>query len=216
MIPPEKIKLNLKKALSGKIPGKDSHLKMIPPERQLEVKPEQKSLVKESSVLIILYPANEEIHCILIKRPATMKNHAGQIAFPGGVIEKSDANPLTAAIREANEEVGINPDSIEIIGQLSSLYISVSLFQIAPFIGWCNSIPKLKQNYSEVDKIIHFPLSKLLKEGKISQVKIKTSTGILEVPCYNYKDEIIWGATAMILTELIDIIKSFYIREELH
>ncbi|MBN1819264.1 MAG: CoA pyrophosphatase [Prolixibacteraceae bacterium] len=212
----ENIIQKLKLAITGKLPGKISHVKMLPPGRQLEILPEDKSFLKKSSVLIILYPDKTAINCILIKRPANMKNHAGQIAFPGGEIDKSDKNAFEAALREANEEVGIDPGSIEIIGQLSEFYVHISSFLIFPYIGWCNKTPDLSPNRNEVDKIIDFPLSNYISDNKASCCNIQTVTGNLNVPCYKYKGEIIWGATAMILTELLDLLRLNSFKEELH
>lgn len=136
-----------------------------------------------------------------------MKFHAGQIAFPGGMIEESDQSLIDTALREAHEEVGIAIQSVEVIGQLSRLYVSVSNFSILPFIGWCEAKPILKQNFHEVDKIILFPVSEFLPGKGVSIVSMETFTGKTDVPCFLYQEEIIWGATAMILSELLDVLK---------
>jgi 8-oxo-dGTP pyrophosphatase MutT (NUDIX family) len=145
-----------------------------------------------------------------------MKFHPGQIAFPGGKVDQNDSSALAAALREANEEVGINPTSVEIIGKLSGLYVSVSNFHIAPFVGWYKTKPNFIQNIHEVDRIINFPLLKFINLTKNTNTDINTYTGKLNVPCFFFKEEIIWGATAMILTELFDVIKQLPAIQELH
>ena len=197
----------LKKNLALPLPGKKSHQKMLAPGRELRDVPDNGEVVKKSSVLIILYPDNGKLFCILIKRPSTMKFHAAQIALPGGMIENHDTGPLQAALREAREEVGIDPLLVEIIGELTMLYISVSGFSITPFVGWCKSDPQLNHNPYEVDKVVRFPLSDFMEENNLHYFEAETSAGRLNVPCFFYQGEAIWGATAMILSELLDILR---------
>jgi 8-oxo-dGTP pyrophosphatase MutT (NUDIX family) len=112
------------------------------------------------------------------------------------------------ALREAREEVGINPSSVEILGKLSDLYVEVSKFSIQPFLAWADRKPDFAVNFSEVEELILLPLDDIMKEESISETELQTVTGPLKVKFYSYKGEIIWGATAMILSELIEILKS--------
>ena len=203
-------------ALKGDLPGKKSHSKMVPPHRELDVQPEQLQKVKKSSVLILLYPYEGKLCCCLIKRPKTMKHHPGQIAFPGGKVDKTDPNELATALREANEEVGLKSDEIKVVGDLSNLYVSVSNFLIHPYIAWSETKPDFIMNPAEVELIIDFPILDCLYQAKFDTTQLKTPTGILEVPCIFYNGETIWGATAMILSELLDVIRNFWVQEELH
>ena len=132
---------NIKKALSQSLPGSTSHRRMLPVNRELVAGSDDQSRLKHSSVLLLLYPENNELHVCLIKRPAHMKHHAGQIALPGGRIEKGET-ALETALRETNEEIGILSTEIEILGTLSELYVQVSRFQIHPFVGWLSKKPK--------------------------------------------------------------------------
>lgn len=188
--------------LSGKFTGSDSHRKMLPPERELSM-PSNTGKVKNSSVMLLLYPEKNELFACLIKRPAHMKHHAGQIALPGGKIEESET-ALQSALRETYEEIGIPPEKITVLGQLSELYVSVSGFLIYPFVGWANEKPDFKLNKNEVGKILLFPLLK--HRNIVEKFNIETSTGWLTVPGIPFEDEIIWGATAMIITEFYDLI----------
>jgi hypothetical protein len=110
-------------------------------------------------------------------------------------------------MRETQEEIGITSDQIEILGSLSEIYVQVSGFQIHPFVGWINEKPAFNINKNEVEKTISFPL-RLLK-NIIEETEIETFTGILKVPCIKFENEIIWGATAMILSEFYDTLQQF-------
>ncbi len=193
----------IKKTLSGELPGSTSHKKVLPKNRILEVPSEQTGKVKHSSVLLLLFIENNELIACLIKRPAHMKHHAGQIALPGGRIEKGET-ALETALRETWEEIGIPENEIEVLGELSVLYVEVSRFLIHPFVGWLKQKPNFKINFNEVEKVILFPLKNFTTE--FDEVELDTVKGRISVPCIRYNDEIIWGATAMILAELKDIL----------
>lgn len=195
--------LEIKKALSQKLPGASSHQKMLPRNRTLEICETELLKVKNSSVLLLVFSENKELNVLLIKRPQHMKHHAGQIALPGGRIEKGET-ALETAKRETWEEIGVTPEQYEVLGSLSQLYVQVSRFQIHPFVAWMNTKPELKINPYEVEKTISFPL-KLIKET-FSEVEIKTVSGPLPVPCFYCGEEIIWGATSMILSEFADVL----------
>ncbi len=197
---------NIKKALSQALPGQVSHRKMLPLNRELSAQPDELLLIKHSSVLLLLFMENNEINACLIKRPAHMKHHAGQIGLPGGRIEKGET-AIETAMRETQEEIGITSDQIEILGSLSEIYVQVSGFQIHPFVGWINEKPAFNINKNEVEKTISFPL-RLLK-NIIEETEIETFTGQLKVPCFKFENEIIWGATAMILSEFYDTLQQF-------
>ena len=193
---------NIKKALLGNLPGATSHKKMLPPTRVLKAAPQEKIHAKQSSVLLLLYIGTDGLTACLIKRPLHMKHHAGQIALPGGRIEKGET-ALETALRETFEEIGIEPEEIEILGSLTEFYVEVSQFQIHPFVGWLQNKPQFILNRNEVEKIILFPLTRF--KTPFDNVEMKTVSGKLNVPCIKFGGEIIWGATAMILSEFYDI-----------
>jgi 8-oxo-dGTP pyrophosphatase MutT (NUDIX family) len=201
------LQLYLKETLRGKLPGTEAHCKMLPPGRRLKNHEGEISTMKPSSVLLLLFPEGNQIFTCLIKRPSTMTHHPGQISFPGGKVEKEDFSAEMAALREAREEVGIDPSTIEIIGKLSDLYVEVSKFSIQPFLAWANQKPEFTVNAGEVDDLILFPLSDFVANETILETELDTFTGPLRVKYYPFNGEIIWGATAMILSELIEILK---------
>lgn len=134
-----------------------------------------------------------------------MKNHAGQIAFPGGRFEPADKDLEETALREAVEEIGIDPANIEILGELSPLYVVVSNFSIHAFVGWSNSVPAFQINHSEVGDLFTISVDTLINQSALISREVSTSLGISEFPGYFVDEIFIWGATAMILTEFIEI-----------
>lgn len=194
----------IKKALQITLPGEVSHKKMLPPERRLTATPEKKRKLKNSSVLLALFVEKGELFACLIKRPEHMKHHAGQIALPGGRIEKGES-AVDTALRETHEEIGIKAEQIEILGTLSELYVEVSQFLIQPIVGWLAEKPNFRINKNEVEKMFLFPL--LNYKNQFENTNIKTAVGTLNVPCIKFEGEIIWGATAMILSEFYDVLE---------
>jgi len=136
-----------------------------------------------------------------------MRNHPGQISFPGGKVEKEDVSAELTALREAREEVGLDHSGIEILGKLSDLYVEVSRFSIQPFLAWADQKPEFVVDFGEVEELILFPISDFVSNEIISETELETVTGPLRVKYYPFNGEFIWGATAMILSELIEILK---------
>jgi 8-oxo-dGTP pyrophosphatase MutT (NUDIX family) len=180
---------------------------MLPPGRSLVSPDKIPEDLKNSSVLILLFPENEEIYCCLLKRQSHLRYHAGQIGFPGGRIEKEDHSLRHTAIRESREEIGTDLSIENIIGSLSELYVSVSGFLISPFVAWISRRPLLEIDQQEVEKLLFLPVLSFLRNRKVIQMKVETQTGSLMVPAYALGGEIIWGATAMILAEFFDLLE---------
>jgi 8-oxo-dGTP pyrophosphatase MutT (NUDIX family) len=134
-----------------------------------------------------------------------MKNHAGQIAFPGGKREAEDADLVQTALREAEEEIGIIRGEVEILGKLSTVYVQISEFLITPVVGWMNSIPEIVVDSSEVDEVIFISLADIANQGNRCEREMDTRTGRIHVPGYEINGYFIWGATAMMLSELVDL-----------
>jgi len=191
------------------LPGQTSHLKMLPAERRRSLRPVFGSLEpKQSSVLILLFPLDDFLGTILIKRTEDNSVHSGQISFPGGRRDESDTSHTHTALREAEEETGVRPEKIRIIGELSPLYVSPSNFMIHPVIGYTEERPDLLPNPTEVKYIIELQLKNLETFRIMTELEVR-GYKLTEVPCYSVNGQIVWGATAMILQELLDIFKSF-------
>ena len=197
----------LKESLRGELPGLMAHSKMLPPGRRLKSYDHELSSVKLSSVLLLLYPDEDQLFLCMMKRPFTMKYHPGQISFPGGKVAEGDISAEMTALREAQEEVGIDPSSIEILGKLSDLFVEVSGFSIQPFLAWTNKKPDFMINSGEVEALLLLPLNDFVFNENVCETELETVTGFLRIKYYPFNNEIIWGATAMILSELIEILK---------
>ncbi len=188
------------------LPGVSSHLKLAPQYRIKSMINADKSNAKESAVLLLLYPVNGDVFMPFIKRPVDDSYHSGQIAFPGGKYEEKDIDHHQTALREAFEEVGVLQNKVEVLNDLSPLFIPLSNFMVLPVIGASSEEPEFIRNPSEVDEIFNVSIKELLNI-EIQNTKLKVRGNIIEVPAYNFNGKIIWGATAMILSEFIDILK---------
>jgi len=201
------MKARLKEALKRELPGEKAHRLLLPPGRELYPTGD-KSTILQSSVLMLLFPDHGKINTCLIRRPATMRNHSGQIAFPGGRFEPADKDLMQTALRESYEEIGTDANKIEIIGALTPLYVQVSNFTINPFLGWTETMPDFKIDNHEVEDLIIIPVEKLLHHAAFQVQKVTTIHGIFEVPGFYAGTSFIWGATAMVISEFNEIYKS--------
>lgn len=161
-----------------------------------------------SSVLILLYPSSENIRFVLMLRPDYDGVHSGQISLPGGKYEDSDESLIYTALREAAEEVGIDPSRVQILGQLTELYIPPSNFIVTPVVGYLTSHPVFIADPMEVAKIIEVTLSEFLDDENVQNAEMKLRNGIkMSVPAFLIGGNVIWGATAMILSEFREILQ---------
>ena len=158
---------------------------------------------RKAAVLALFYPNKKNETCFLLTQRASYKGtHSAQISFPGGKIEKNDKNLQHTALREANEEVGIKVASVHIIRELTDVYIPPSNFLATPFLGFVNKKPKLIKNH-EVNETIDVLVSDLLDEKNLTWINMNTSyMDNIDVPCFKLNDYIVWGATAMMLSEI--------------
>lgn len=166
---------------------------------------EKLASMKKAAVLLALFKKNNEWYFPLIKRPMHERNHPGQIALPGGAKEDDEKLNYTA-IREAFEEVGIKTESVEIIGELTPLPVPVSGYLIYPFIGILKKEPKWILNEDEVDELIITKVSELVNADNYYSETWELHGNKVEVPHFRIKDHVIWGATASVLSEFIDLI----------
>ena len=207
---PPLINLLHSRLLFEKLPGEEAHQKMAHPVRKAGTQPELDSS-RPAAVLMILYEKTEgDFHMIFIRRnPHESDKHAGQVGFPGGKSEPSDPDLMYTALREAHEEVAIDLSRIEVIGKLTPLYITVSKFLVHPFLAYSSRKPVLMRQESEIEEILELPLSSFMNQDAVQQTQIHLTQGIVlnHVPCFIINGHIIWGATAMIMNELLEIIQ---------
>ncbi len=196
------LELSLKKPL----PGINAQLLIAPKINVNQTLKNNKEHAKKSSILILIYPDAGEIMTVLIQRPKYHGVHSGQISFPGGKFEKCDKNIIQTALREANEEIGINISEVEILGNLSELYIPPSNFIVTPVVAYTNIKPEFKIDKKEVVETIEIKLSELQNKNTVQKKTIEVRGTKMEVPCYFIQEKIIWGATAMIISELLKLL----------
>ncbi|NIJ45346.1 8-oxo-dGTP pyrophosphatase MutT (NUDIX family) [Wenyingzhuangia heitensis] len=189
--------------------GIEAHKELAPFSRPTFTEYQIPENAKKAGVLMLLYPdANNNTNILLTKRASYKGTHSSQISFPGGKKENFDINLQETALRETFEEVGIAKNEITVLKQLTTIYIPPSNFSVNPYIGILKKTPNFTINH-EVDQIIHFPLNNLLDPKKIATFKSSTSYAKnIEIPCFVYNHYRIWGATAMILNEAKEVLKT--------
>ncbi len=199
--------LSLEKKLAGSKPGYKAQLGMCPiPRPGHRAYNEVEDTCLEAGVLVLFYPLGDKIHVVLTRRTDKVDFHKGQISFPGGRREKGE--PLEqAALREAQEELEIDPDSIRILGMLTPLYIPPSNYCIYPVVALTRSRPDFRPSHLEVAEILEIPLDHLLSPQNVCRETWTLRGTDVEVPFYAFGKHKIWGATAMVLAELLEMIK---------
>jgi len=169
---------------------------------------------RAGGVMILLYLKEGVIHFPLIQRPDYDGVHAKQMSFPGGKKDIEDKDLIVTALRETTEEVGIDSTKIEIIGSLTELYIIASNFNVLPVIGVLKEVPEFIADGREVDEIIEVRLDDLMEEDKQKEKPMTILQGItINAPYFDLNNKVVWGATAMILSELKWILKPFFKRK---
>ncbi len=197
-------------SLNEPLPGELAQNKMAPPIRLLQKKSQAVDTnPKLSAVLVLLYPVDDKVHTVLMLRNAYDGVHSGQISFPGGKSSDNDNSLETTALREAEEEIGIDRSEVSIIGKLTQLYIEPSRFLVYPFVGYLPSKPHFIPDKREVVDLIEMPLSFLVDENKVREkdIVLNNNRGTIFAPYFDVYDHVVWGATAMMLSELRDIIR---------
>ncbi|NTW25590.1 MAG: CoA pyrophosphatase [Lentimicrobium sp.] len=200
--------IKIEHALTKELPGPVAHSRMAPAHRDRLINDSKgPEFARKSSVLILLFPDESgEINTAFIKRVEYDGVHSGQIAFPGGKSEETDTDLIDTALREAEEEVGIKRDSIRIIGKLSNLFVPPSNYIICPVVAKTHIKPDFIPDNFEVAEIFTVPLKHFLNPDYYGDGEILYKNGqSVKVPGYYYEKYFIWGATAMILSELMDI-----------
>ena len=193
------------------LPAEASHFKMVPPFRQELLKKQEEAIkkAKHAGVLALFYPdINAHTKFILILRKTYKGIHSAQVAFPGGKLEKQDKTLEDTALRETSEEVGVTIETIQILKKVSQVYIPPSNFYVQPFIGITENTPQFIKQDSEVEALIEVDLEHFLDDKSLITKTVATSYSVeVEVPAFQLNNHVVWGATAMMLSEIKDLLK---------
>lgn len=201
----EEFKNKLLSISESDFPGDQAHLEMTPYKKNLVIEKKDPRL---SSVVVLAYENQEMVHFLLLKRSDYQGVHSAQVSFPGGKKDESDRDLLHTAVRELSEETGIIIQEQNIIRPLSTMYIPPSNFLVHPFVAVLPELPTIVLDERESQYSFGISISELLDDANLQTTEIKTSYGTLKnVPYFNLRNEIIWGATAAILNELKWILK---------
>ena len=197
----------VRRALQRPLPGLSAQLVMgvrrIMTER---IRPPEERRV--GAVLILLYPLNDRLHLPLTRRTETVEYHKGQISLPGGAREPEDTSLADAAMRETEEELGVAPQQVEVLGRLSSLYIPPSNYCIHPLLGHTAVRPQFKPDSREVAEVLEMSLTHLLDMSSHEEEVWTVRGERVTVPFYRLGPNKVWGATAMVLHELETILRA--------
>ncbi|MDT8415033.1 MAG: CoA pyrophosphatase [Flavobacteriaceae bacterium] len=196
-----------------KIPltGVQSHRKMAP---LMRIKDLQRDLrhfptARQAGVLCLCYPdAHQQTKIVLTLRHDYDGVHARQVSFPGGKMEPDDAGQEHTSLRETEEEIGVPATSVNLVRGLTEVFIPPSNFIVKPFLGYTNAEPFFRIQESEVADLVLVPLQHLLEESFVTTISLDTSYAKqIEVPAFHFNKHVVWGATAMMLAEIKDVIK---------
>lgn len=204
----------LEQRLAQNLPGRQAQIRMAPkPVSEGDIRemdpPEN---VQKSSVIILLFPNEDDSLELVLTLRSSDIDHGGQISFPGGRAEKGEL-PHQTAMREAKEEIGIPPESITIIGELSDLYVSHSNNLVTPFVGFIDHRPNFKLNPAEVEEVFSVELKSLVQKKNITVEDWDLQSYTYKVPYWDVHQVPLWGATAMMLNEFLDIYREFLDQE---
>lgn len=198
------------KILKESLPAIDAHAKMVPPERLESLYNQSFSnlIPRRAAVLMLLYPKQNMTHLALIVRNSYPGVHSSQIAFPGGKVENFDIDLADTALRETEEEIGVAKEKVKVVRAFSEVYIPPSNYLVSPFLGFSKTELQFILCPDEVSGIIELPLIDFLDESIIVNVAMSTSYATnISVPAFQIGNHLVWGATAMMMSELKEIIK---------
>lgn len=198
---------SLSSKLKGPLPGVEFQKKFMHEERLLShIQPNEAT--RQSAVLVAFYPSDGEVYLPLILRPAYDGTHGGQMALPGGKMEYADENLVRTALREAQEEIGVKAMDVNVLGELTDVFIPVSNFIVKPIVGYLDYKPDFFPDKREVEKIFEVKFSEFLKLENKGIRSIIVGKRNLTVPGYDIQSQWIWGATALIMNEIVEVVIS--------
>lgn len=196
------IDARLRAACRAPLPGADAHRLLAPQPRPGWRPGEVPDHATPAAALVLLYPVDDAPHVLLTVRAGRLGKHAGQVSFPGGLVDAGESI-AEAALREAFEEVGLDPAAVRVVGALSPLYVTVSNFAIHPVAGIAEATPRLRPSAAEVARLLPAPLAALADPANLRRGTRRRGDLPCDVPYFEVRNERVWGATAMVLAELL-------------
>ena len=200
--------VKLSSALIEDLPGEAAQFRMAPMARKrLSEMPLGDESIRKAAVMIPLFRSGEQ-DCLLLTVRSTYEGvHSGQVSFPGGKFDENENDPIKVALREMEEEVGIKADQVQIIGMLSPLYIPVSKMHVQPVIAWVHDAKWMANTY-EVAQLLEVPILHFLQTNVIKKKSMEFRHGMpVDVPYFDIQGHVVWGATAMIISELLSVLE---------
>ncbi|MCW5924111.1 MAG: CoA pyrophosphatase [Saprospiraceae bacterium] len=202
----------LRRRLASPLPGAEAQFKMAFARRaeELRLNPVPPPNAKVACVLNLLHQHDGHWRTVLIERTVNPRDrHSGQVSFPGGRYEEQDGDLVNVALREAHEEVGVSPVEVEVLGRLTELYIPVSNYVVHPFVGVLLGAPMFRPQPGEVEAILTPPIDLFSQpeNRKMTDLPVAQGVKLKEVPYFEVEGRIVWGATAMIMSEFVELIR---------
>lgn len=199
----------LRLALEGELPGPLAQYRLAPdgrpgPETALHPPPDART----AAILIVFYEQEGELCFPMIRRPVESGPHSGQISFPGGAAELQDESFAHTALRETWEEIGVPAGDVRLLGALTPLYVAPSNFQVYPYVGWLRRRPEFQPDPREVAQVLEFRLSDILAPENLRTEEWELHGRRVRVPHYVVGGAVVWGASAMILSEMAAVINA--------
>ncbi|NQZ78170.1 MAG: CoA pyrophosphatase [Ekhidna sp.] len=201
----------LEKRLQLPLPGETAHLRMQPKlPSGAPFRISHQDAPRRGGVLILLYENEKEITFPLIQRQSYDGIHSGQVSLPGGRFEEEDGDQVRTALRETNEEIGVDMETVQVIGSLSEFFVAASNYMVQPVIGKINYHPSFVPEVREVEHILSPPLRHLLDQSRRKEKEMVVRNGFkMLCPYFDLEDKVVWGATAMMLSELVEVLRDF-------
>ena len=197
--------LQIEERLSRPLPGAEAQLRLAPHPRRGWSAGRVPDGLRRGAGLLLLYPRGGEAHVVLTLRDAQLPNHPGQISFPGGAVERGESD-AQAALREAQEEIALDPTSVRVLGALTPLHIPVSGFALYPVVASCAVRPSMKPQTGEVQRLLEVSLADLADPSRLGTHHGQRDGRPRHVPFFAIEGFRVWGATAMVLAELLSLL----------
>ncbi|MPY89432.1 MAG: NUDIX domain-containing protein [Luteitalea sp.] len=200
------VEARVRVALAGPLPGPTAQMTMVPRPRVGEP-PARAPGSRRAAALILVYPQPVEAHLLLTVRAVTLPQHAGQVSLPGGALDAGETAE-DAALREAQEEVGVDPSRVRILGALSTVHIPISRFSVRPIVAVTSAPLELRPDTREVARLLEIPITELMDPTRVRLTHWPIRDCDHDIPYFDLQGEVVWGATAMMLAEFVQVMNT--------